>query len=298
MHKLAAYAALVMAAGLLGLQVVGAVEYTQGGTLYARASVIAALVTVAALPVFIEAARHVSRLIALALFVAFVAMLGYSLPAQIGRAGEVKASKATASEIADTTRQDLTETRQRLKWATDDWQQECRSGAGKQCRSKGQTVEALRARAESLSGKLAAAPAGDVASETLAWATVGTVSAETFRRSSILMWVLGLDVSIWALIWFATKVFASRQTVSATVFAHENRPATSRASDLTGEYTDEELDELRRLLRRANAPLTNNDLARLMGVTKGEASKRATAAVAAGYIQRRRVGREVAISLH
>lgn len=291
MQRLAAYAALVMAAGLLGLQVVAAVEYTEGGTLYTRASVIAALVTVAALPVFIEAARHVSKLIAACLFVAFVAMLAYSLPAQVGRAGEVKESKARGSEAVAMAKADLIATSKRLEWARGDWIEECRSGAGKQCNAKRQTVEALEARVTKLKGEVSTAPAGDVASDTLAWASAGTVSAETIRRGSVLAFVLGLDVSIWALIWFATKVFARLPTVS-------DRPAM--ASNMTGtdEYTDAELDELRKLLRSLGRPVSNNELAGLMGVTKGECSKRVTDALRAGLVSRRRVGREVAITLH
>ena len=61
--------------------------------------------------------------------------------------------------------------------------------------------------------------------------------------------------------------------------------------------SDHELDELRRLLRRANAPLTNQEVADLMSVTKAEASKRVSKAVAAGFVSRAKVGREVAIRL-
>jgi predicted transcriptional regulator len=66
----------------------------------------------------------------------------------------------------------------------------------------------------------------------------------------------------------------------------------------TDRYTDAELDQLRRLLRSVNRPVSNNEIASLMGVTKGEASKRVSLALASGIVSRRRVGREVAISLH
>jgi predicted transcriptional regulator len=62
--------------------------------------------------------------------------------------------------------------------------------------------------------------------------------------------------------------------------------------------TPQDLEQLRKLLTITKRPLSNNELARLLAVTKGEASKRVSAAIAAGFVQRRRIGREVAITLH
>ncbi|MEW5705122.1 MAG: hypothetical protein AB1781_11150 [Pseudomonadota bacterium] len=72
-----------------------------------------------------------------------------------------------------------------------------------------------------------------------------------------------------------------------------------RAADLVipPTVTDAELDELRQLLRRLG-PLSNKQVARLMKVTKGEASKRVSKAVAAGMVSRTKIGKEVAITLH
>lgn len=50
-------------------------------------------------------------------------------------------------------------------------------------------------------------------------------------------------------------------------------------------------------LRTVAGSVTNDELASLMGVTKGEASRRATVALENGLITRERLGREVAISL-
>jgi DNA-binding MarR family transcriptional regulator len=52
------------------------------------------------------------------------------------------------------------------------------------------------------------------------------------------------------------------------------------------------------MLSKTNRAVSNNELARLLAVTKGEASKRVSAAIAAGFVQRRRIGRKVAITLH
>lgn len=92
--------------------------------------------------------------------------------------------------------------------------------------------------------------------------------------------------------------FAFRHSVPAvaTVSAPQN---TVSASDYTTVPTvsDRELEELRRILR-GRARLTNDEVAALMRVTKSEASKRVAKAVAAGFVTKHRVGREVAISLH
>ncbi len=74
---------------------------------------------------------------------------------------------------------------------------------------------------------------------------------------------------------------------------------TVSASDYTTvpSVSDRELEELRRILR-GRSQLTNDEVAALMRVTKSEASKRVAKAVAAGFVTKHRVGREVAISLH
>ena len=43
-------------------------------------------------------------------------------------------------------------------------------------------------------------------------------------------------------------------------------------------------------------PLTNDEMADRMGVSKSESSKRVTNAISAGYVKRIRTGREVAIT--
>lgn len=295
MHKVAAYAALAMAGGLLGLQVVGGLEATEGGSLYTRASMVAAMVTLAALPVFIEAARRAgAKGAAAALCVAFLAFLAYSLPATVGRTGEIKQAKVAEASAVARTRDDLERVSKTLDWARKDMIDDCGTGEGKRCRAKRNTVEALEARKSKLSADLVAgevkAP-GDLGAETWAWASFGTVSAETIRRGSVLAFALGLDVVIWALIWFATIVF-QRENVSPTVQA-----APRRELELPDDVTHEELDELRRLLRRTG-PLNNNEVAAALNVVKGTASKRVSAAVQLGMVKREKIGREVAISLH
>ena len=290
MKILAAIAALASAGALLSLQIVGGLEATEGASLYTRASMIVAMCTVALLPVFIHVAwANRSRALALVLCIAFVSLLAYSLPAVVGRTGEIKHGQATNGDMSALVRSDLAATTQRLEWARGDWQAECRSGNGPSCKGKAQTVQALEARVEKLRGELRAAPAGDLGSEAWAWASGGTVSAETIRRGSVLAFALGLDMAIWSLIALATALVAKPVRVSGTV---------SRASDLVvpADVTDAELEELRKLLATVGRPVNNNELAAMLKITKGESSKRVTKALAAGLVSRRRVGREVAIA--
>jgi len=295
MQLIASIAALAMAGALLSLQVIAGLEHTAGGTLYTQLSMVAAMCTLAVLPVFVEVARrHGAYWIGLALMVAFLAFLAYSLPATVGRTGETKAAAAAVSVDRGLIERDLKSTVTRLEWARGDYAKECASGAGAACRGKAQTVSALEARFEKLRGELKTSPAGDIGSETWAWASAGTVSADTIRRGSVLAFALGLDVAIWSLVWLATSLLTVRKTqatVSTGVF---------RASDLVlpKDVTPQDLEQLRKLLTMTKRPVNNNELARLLAVTKGEASKRVSAAIAAGFVQRRRIGREVAITLH
>jgi hypothetical protein len=61
--------------------------------------------------------------------------------------------------------------------------------------------------------------------------------------------------------------------------------------------TDEIMRQLRRLVA-SNGTLSNDDVAERLGVSKGQASKLVTRAVAAGVLKRERSGREVQITLH
>lgn len=302
MVKVSAYAALATAGALLGLQILLGFEFTTGGTVGTQASMVLAMVTLAALPVFIEAARQIKAWgLVIALGIAFVALLAYSLPATTGRTGEIKAAKVADAAAVARIRDDFDRTTATLKWALPDMVTECGSGEGKNCRAKRNTVKALEDRAQSLQASLAAAEKaapGDVGAETLAWASMGFLSADTVRRGGIIAFAVGLDIAIWALIWLATSILLghTRKDTVSTVSAPSD---TVSASDYTTvpSVSDRELEELRRILR-GRARLTNDEVAALMRVTKSEASKRVAKAVAAGFVTKHRVGREVAISLH
>ncbi len=206
------WAALFAAAGLLVLQIIGGLEYTEGGSLYAKASMVASLTTVALLPIFIEVARQNKAWgICLALGVAFAAFLVYTLPATIGRTSEVRETKAVeASATAGEVRRlegELDRTQMRLADAFQKADQECSTGFRQKCEGWRSVVAERQARVDELTREISGVKpkSGDVGSEALAWTAAGFVSAESIRRLSSLSFGFGLDVVIWALVWFASS---------------------------------------------------------------------------------------------
>ena len=204
------------AGALLALQIVGALEYTAGGTLYTQASMIGAMVTLALLPLFIEAARRQGAyFIAGALAVSFVAFLVYSAPATIGRTGEVKVAKVAAAQDYELIRSERAALSKNLEWSRTEMLAECVGAPDPlppngwpRCRRLTASVTAQTERLGKLEASLSdAAPAmGDIGSETVAWALSPLgVGQETVRRLGLLGFGLGLDMVIWSLVAFATS---------------------------------------------------------------------------------------------
>lgn len=268
MLKIAAYAALAMAGCLLGLQIVLGLEATAGGSLGTQASMILAMVTLAALPVFMEAARKVKAWgLVVALGVAFTAFLVYSLPATTGRTGEIKQAKVADAAAVARIRDDLQRTSVTLEWARKDMIEDCGSGEGKRCRAKRNTVQALDDRAGKLRSELAAgekAAPGDLGAEAWAWASFGTVAPETVRKGGVIAFALGLDVAIWSLIWLATTILSRSVSVAQLPTIAERFPVPANDTHPVIEA-----------LERAGGSVdSNRQLAQLMRVTDGESSKR------------------------
>jgi hypothetical protein len=274
---------------------------------------IAAMVTLAALPVFIEAARREGhRSIALALFVAFVAFLAYSLPANIGRVGEVKEAKLAQAGGVTRAKEELASVKQRLATATDEMTKECGTGIGTKCLGRRNTVHVLedtKKSAEAAVAKGEVAALGDVSSDTVSWALLGSLSPETVRKGSVVAFAAGLDIVIWALIWFACACappLSKSEKVAPPVDDEGETKSTPKVVEFprprvlhsAQEIEDYELAALKAFFLAGDGPVSvsNDELARGLGISKSESSKRVSKAIAAGILQRQRVGREVAIS--
>jgi hypothetical protein len=204
------WAAICGAIGLLVLQIIGGLEYTEGGSLYARSSMVAAMITLAFLPVFIEVARQAKAYgIALALAVAFCAFLAFSLPATVGRTNEVREVKAAEAQQSSFSIRliegELAKAQSRLNEAYIEVGRECKTGFGAKCEGWRNSVVERQFRVDAIQKELMAAKPkmGDMGSE--AWASVAGIGAATVRQLSSLSFGLGLDVVIWALMWFATS---------------------------------------------------------------------------------------------
>lgn len=243
MKYLAPLAALVMACALLGLQIVGGLEYTEGGSLYTRASMIAAMVAVALFPLMVEWAWHKkAKGAAAAMAVALVAFLAYSLPATTGRTGEAKEAKAApvAKVLEDKARvQADYDATKKLVDESNQWQPKaCAGGNGKNCKAATFVLNQRQASLEKLAKQLEAfqaPPPGDLGSDL--WAGVLGLSADTVRKGSVMAYALGLEAGIFGLMWF---------------FGRGLRAITETTPS---EKIDEEADKLKRLLANDPDPL-------------------------------------------
>ncbi len=293
-YYLLAGTAILFALSLLALQIVGGLEYTSGASDYTRASMIAAMVTVAVLPAFIDAAWRTSKLLAVCLFVGFVAFLAYSLPASIGRIGEVKESKALAATDAAALTAELASVRKTLGYAEPDMEREC-AGAPEplppngwpECRRKRGTVKALATERDRLQGRLremGTARLGDTSSQMLAWALAPLgISEETIRKGSGMALPIGLEVVIASLLALAAAAVrkgnavrpaATVQTVSVPRQPRQDEPEPPRGGGGNPVMSrDDALADLRTLLKAGQVPESQDWLAARWGVTKSCCSK-------------------------
>lgn len=201
----------------------------------------------------------------------------------------------------------ITKTRARavtmLERAQADLAAECKTGAGKACRGIKSTIEVYQA---AIAGhdadlsKLGPVKVSNADAEQLAeiLATVFGADKAKVKAAAVLLtpFAISLFLEFGVIVSFG---FAFRNNAT-TVSAVSDPKNTVSAMDYTEvpKVSDKELEELRRILRGKRSALTNDEVAALMRVTKSEASKRVSKAVAAGIVSKHRVGREVAISLH
>jgi hypothetical protein len=295
-YYVGAGAAIVGAGCLLGLQVIGGLEHTAGASFYTVASTIAAMVTVALLPVFIHFATHISKTLAVVLTVGFLGFLAYSVQATIGRTGEYRETKALGKNDAGRIQAELAHVKQTLAWAVPDVEKECRI-VGEECKRKRKTVQLLIDEQSKLNAdlrNLGSARLGDIGSTTVAWALAGHVSEETIRKASPLGLVLGLETVIWGLVWLATAAIQTAWNMAPV------RVAVQAITEREEPFTPDELEELRQILldhkrKHGGKGFNNNTVADLIGVSPGESSKRVRDAAACGLVTKVRNGREVLI---
>lgn len=298
-YSILALGAMAFAGALLAFQIVGGLEYTEGASTYTRASMVVAMVTVALLPVFIEASRRLSKWLVLPLLTAFVAFLGYSLPAQVGRVGEIREVKASDAQLSQDNlariKADYAKADKLVDEATR-WQAtECASGNGPKCQAQMFTLNQRKAYLEKLSKQLqdVKPSVGDLGSETVAWALSGlglAVSPDVIRKASGLLLAIGLEVAIWSLMWLGTAA-VSRAIKSV---GHAERVPMRTAEPEPAPATEAELEDLIvKTVRERFAGVAPSQEAIVdeIGMSKANVSRRVDALVETGRVVKIREGR-------
>lgn len=249
-------AAIIAALGcvlLLGLQIILGLEYTSGGSFGTQASMIAAMVTLALLPIFVAVSRRFGAggLISWSLALSFLALLFYSLPATTGRTGEIKEAKAATADDVKTWKSDLAELTKQINWAIPDKNAECVGAPDPlppegwpKCRRKTAAVMAFEERRTKLEDQIKAAGAagaiGDMGSILWAWVLskpvvfmgAADVEAATVRKVTVISFAVGLDCSIWALGALSEHLFALACTIWA---ARREAKAAAKAATVATE---------------------------------------------------------------
>lgn len=295
--------ATLFGGALLALQIVGGLEWTAGASLYTQASMVVTMVSIAALPVFISFAWRTSFMLGLPLLLGFILLLAYSLPATIGRIGEVKEVKVVAKGDAEEINRKIADLDKTLKYARPSMESEC-IGAPEplpprgwnECRRKRGSVAAFEAERRRLQADLdaiggATARLGDTSSQMVSWAlSLAQVSApeEAIRKGSSLAFAVGLEVLIAAL--FALAAAALRKGSAASVrsalpipaqepppppLARQERPQAPQGPG--GEKRAYSLDEARAdletLLKAGHTPESQDWLAERWGRRKSTVSR-------------------------
>lgn len=305
--------AIGLGLALLALQTWLLLEHamaTPGHSLALLVAVPVVSVTLAALPVLIEHCLRARALLkAAGLALLFGLLVGYSLPQAIGRSGEARDTKI--AEALATARplqmmlDELETARKRVEDAAGEVKRESRDGGCKQrCEGWKRTQTERQARVDQLVGDIAKlAPPKTGAGDAPRIAAALGIPEATVNLYAPLFLPVAIELGVWVLLWvgfgscFAPSDAHKASGAAIRHPAHETAPLLAAAPGaLRAPEGASEDSAVLAALARAQRPVTNDELADLMGVSKGEASKRVAAL--AGRVNKQRMGRHVAITLH
>lgn len=287
--------ALVLAALLWAVETWLLVD-AAGYTFSPQVAVIpAATAALAFLPLVLKDATSGLRV---AILVSCLFLAGFIFSGVLERTGGQLDTKIAAAQSQTEGRKlleaELARERSRLVDAEKNMKEESRrGGCGPTCKTWSSAAVGIQARIDGLLSELATqspAVVADPVSQRFADMTCGLLSVDTIRNWRPAFQPLGFLVAIWALFGFGLRDGVS--AVSSTVSA-ENTGGGGRGLRVVD---DHEIKAVRSALS-GGRKLTNDELAKLMKTTKGEASKRVTRAETLGVVRRERVGKHVAISL-
>lgn len=264
--------------------------------------------TIAAGHLCLDAMKLRRALACLGFAVLFLLGTGLVVVQSIGRQVETSESKHLTAEARNKARGTILADMARAAAMRDEaagkLARECASGFGKRCKGIQATLDvymaAVRGHQADLKALGPAIPVDPTAAHVAKTAAVFGFDAAAVKAGFLILepFLITLFFEIGSVIalGFAmpARVSATRREF-ATVSGEFATVSTSPTWTDTDDLTDDQLDELRKLVLR-HRRLNNNQLAQLCGVQKGTASKWVTKAVAAGKLSRERVGREVAIS--
>lgn len=177
---------------------------------------------------------------------------------------------------------------------------ECASGRGKKCEGQTFTLNQRKAHAEKLKAELekatAPAPVDSKADKIAYWAALlgasKAVAKEVFQNLD--PFTLSLFLELGAVAFFGFGVRTRRVSVSVS----QSVPAeTPKALSFERPFTDDEVEQIRKILTGQKRPLTNDEVAAAAQISKSEASKRVQRAINAGIVQKLKEGRYNQISL-
>lgn len=288
------YLAMALGGGLYVVQTWLLLEHAADGPSKSMALLVAVPIvtaTLAFVPVLMEQCWHGRAWgKAFGLILVFLLLAGYSLPQAIGRAGEArdgKIAEASASTASSKRAQDvLALAKDALAQASSDVRAECRTGDGPRCKAMKAIEANRRTDVKTASDALDKLGAPKLApSDAPRLAAVLRISEETVNLYQPLALPLGLEVGVWILLWIAFSPAMMREVRTSTV---QPEPAIIEPM---------RLDPVVEALLRVQRPMSNGELAHMMQVSKGEASKRVQDAILAGLVRKEKVGREVAVTL-
>ncbi len=199
------------------------------------------------------------------------------------------AAVASQVEVKERLEADLAAAQARLADYSAEMQAEGkRGGCGTKCNVWRQLVDTHQANVDRLTDKLAALTPAVAYSPAKRFAAVTGLPEETLVLFLPAIQPIGFMILVCFLMSYWHKSwFGSVSTVSEEV---------SEVSCGGGKAEDHEVIALRSALRGGRR-LTNDELAKYMNTTKGEASKRVAKAEALGLVSKVRTGKHVAISL-
>jgi hypothetical protein len=172
---------------------------------------------------------------------------------------------------------------------------ECKTGLGPKCRGVTFTRDQRQAFAEKLrkdaEAHKAPAPIDSKADRVAAFAALFGFGEAAVKKAVHMFepFVLPLFLELGAIFLFGFGVRTRSVSVSTV--------SEPKALSFEGPYTDEEIEELTKVLNGMGQPLTNDEVAAALRISKSEASKRVQKAVEAGKVVKLKTGRFNQISL-